>query len=72
MPKKLAEKIIADTKAFRETATGLKNLIAASKNVKVGTEKHKGFSVGKPTLYVDGINTNDCLYFKEVGNTKTK
>tara|TARA_Y100001938_G_scaffold90774_1_gene124414 strand:- start:639 stop:4832 length:4194 start_codon:yes stop_codon:yes gene_type:complete len=39
VPKKSAEKIIADTKAFRETATGLKNLIAASKNVKVGTEK---------------------------------
>jgi len=39
VPKKSAEKIITDTKAFRETATGLKNLIAASKNVKVGTEK---------------------------------
>jgi len=37
--KKSVEKIITDTKAFRETATGLKNLIAASKNVKVGTEK---------------------------------
>ena len=39
VPKKSAEKIITDTKVFRETATGLKNLIAASKNVKVGTEK---------------------------------
>jgi len=32
-------KIISDTKAFRDTATGLKNLINASKNVKIGTEK---------------------------------
>ena len=32
-------KIISDMKGFRETATGLKNLINASKNVKIGTEK---------------------------------
>jgi len=32
-------KIILDMKGFRETATGLKNLINASKNVKIGTEK---------------------------------
>jgi len=32
-------KIISDTSAFRNTATALKNLIGASKNVKVGTEK---------------------------------
>ena len=32
-------KIVTDMKGFRETATGLKNLIAASKNVTVGTEK---------------------------------
>ena len=37
--KRSADKIINNTKVFRETATGLKNLIAASKNVKVGTEK---------------------------------
>ena len=32
-------KIVTDMKGFRETATGLKNLINASKNVKIGTEK---------------------------------
>ena len=32
-------KIILDMKGFRETATGLKNLINASKNVTTSTEK---------------------------------
>ena len=42
------------------------------KSVAVGNEEHEGFAIGKPTLYVDGINTTDCVYFKEVGNTTTK
>jgi len=37
--KSSVNKIILDTKAFRETATGLKNLINASKNVVTSTEK---------------------------------
>ena len=36
---KSANKIITDTRVFRETATGLKNLISSSKNVKVGVQK---------------------------------
>ena len=42
------------------------------KSVAVGNEEHEGLAIGKPTLYVDGINTTDCVYFKEVGNTTTK
>ena len=42
------------------------------KSVAIGNEEHNGFAIGKPTLYVDGINTTDCVYFKEVGNTTTK
>ena len=32
---------MTDTRVFRETATGLKNLISSSKNVKVGVQKIK-------------------------------
>ena len=39
MPKKSINRVISDATAFRETAAGLKNLIAASKNVTVGKEK---------------------------------
>ena len=63
--------VTSKEKTTLESVKGYRLLIP-KEDVQVGTEKHKGFSVGKPTLYVDGINTNDCLYFKEVGNTKTK
>ena len=42
------------------------------KSVVVGDEEHEGHAIGVPTLYVDGINTTDCVYFKEVGKTTIK
>ena len=59
------------SKTTLESVKGYRLLIPKD-DIMIGNETHKGYSVGKPTTYVDGINTNDCIYFKEVGSTKTK
>ena len=63
--------VTSKDKTTLESVKGYRLLIPKD-DIKIGNETHKGFSVGKPTTYVDGINTNDCIYFKEIGNTKTK
>ena len=63
--------VTSKDKTTLESVKGYRLLIPKD-DIKIGNEIHTGFSVGKPTTYVDGINTNDSIYFKEVGSTKTK
>ena len=63
--------VTSKDKTTLESVKGYRLLIPKD-DIKIGNETHTGYSVGKPTTYVDGINTNDCIYFKEVGSTKTK
>ena len=44
-------------------------LMIPKADIEVGDERMEGYAIGTPTLYVDGINTTNCLYFKEVGKT---
>ena len=46
-------------------------LLIPKKDIKVGNETHEGFAIGKPTIYLEGINTKDCIYFSEIGKTRT-
>tara|TARA_R100000700_G_C3088881_1_gene91165 strand:- start:64 stop:456 length:393 start_codon:yes stop_codon:yes gene_type:complete len=67
-----------DTQAIVTNKEGKKTLVNVRgyrllipKSVELGdNETQEGFAIGKPTTYLDGINTNDCLYFTEIGNTK--
>ena len=70
--KEIESDIIITNKEGDQTLQSVRGyrLLIPKSDIQVGSETHEGFSVGNPTTYLDGINTNDCLYFKEIGNTK--
>ena len=70
--KEIETQVIVTNKEGTQTLQNVRGyrLLIPKNDVQVGSETQEGFAIGNPTIYLDGINTNDCLYFKEVGNTK--